>query len=494
MLIKTDQDTIKNYFEDSSNLKGGFAECVVVPEDIGALSGFVKEANIKKTPITVSGGGTGTTGSRIPFGGTVISLEKFNRIIGISKEKMFSAVEADVSVDDFKKECEKEGLFYACHPTEKGAFLGGTVSTNASGARSFKYGPTRKYVRRLKMVLACGDILEIRRGEKRLSKKDPKIILDSGKEISVPLPDYRMPSVKNSAGYYAKDGMDPIDLFIGQEGTLSIITEMEMALAKMPAKIFSCFVFFTKERDSWEFAQEARALSRDGEDDTEIDALSIEYFDENALNLLRTKNSAVPADARAAIFFEQEITSKDEDLVVDSWVKIIEKHNASMDNTWVAMTDEEADKFTQFRYAIPESINDIVRKNGFRKLSTDIAVPEDNFLKMMNFYVNTLKSAKIEYVVFGHIGECHIHVNLLPVSAQQLQKSEDICLEFVKKGVSLGGTVSAEHGIGKTRRRYLEEMYGRQGILEMARMKKTFDPNCILGLDNIFPKETLNLV
>ena len=173
---------------------------------------------------------------------------------------------------------------------------------------------------------------------------------------------------------------------------------------------------------------------------------------------------------------------------------MIGSHGSSSDNTWVAMTENEMEKFNQFRHSIPESVNDIVRANGFRKFSMDIAVPEREFSVMMNFYADTLKSVSVEHVIFGHIGECHLHVNLLPKSEKEFKISEDLCLAFVKKSVRLGGTVSAEHGIGKIRHKYLEEMYGRRGILEMARIKKAIDPNCILGLDNIFPKEVLSLV
>jgi D-lactate dehydrogenase (cytochrome) len=158
------------------------------------------------------------------------------------------------------------------------------------------------------------------------------------------------------------------------------------------------------------------------------------------------------------------------------------------------MTPNEAEKFNQFRYSIPESINDIVRRTGMRRLSTDVAVPEKKLLEMMNFYVSTLTACGIEHVVFGHIGECHLHVNLLPKNEAEHKRSKDICLEFIRKGVSLGGTVSAEHGIGKTRREYLEEMYGKQGVLEMAKIKKAMDPNWILGLDNIFSKDIFSAI
>jgi len=473
MLIKTDQDAIRSYFEDSSNLKGGHAERAAFPEDINALSELIKEANEKHIPVTASGGGTGTTGARIPFGGIAVSLEKMGSILEVSEKGSFARVEAGVLVEDLKNECERKGLFYPCHPTERGAFLGGTVATNASGARSFKYGPTRRYVQRLKMVLANGEIFEIRRGEKFITKNGP-----------IPIPSYKIPQVKNSAGYYAGEGTDLIDLFIGQEGTLSVITEIDLALVRSPASILSAFVFFKKDADALTFAAEARTVG----------ALSIEYLDENALRLLRAKNSNVPADAKASIFFEQEISPDNEDSISNMWLKLISKHHANPDNTWVAMTDDEAEAFNKLRHSIPESVNEMVRKSGFRKFSNDIAVPEKNFMKMMNFYKDTLKSEKIGHVIFGHIGECHLHVNLLPKNEDEMKRSEEIYVEFMKKSVSLGGTISAEHGIGKVRRKYLEIMYGRQGVLEMARIKKAFDPNWILGLDNIFPKEVLKEV
>lgn len=485
MLIKKDQDTIESYFEDSSNLKGGNAECVALPVNIEELAEFVKEANSKKTPLTISGGGTGTTGSRIPFGGISVSLEKFNRIYDISEKVSSAGLQAGVLVEDLKSECEDKGLFYTSHPTEKTASVGGTVATNASGSRSFKYGPTRKYVKRLKMILANGEILDIARGEKFLTKSNSRISIGKGAEIKLPMPSYRMPAVKNSAGYFAKDGMDLIDLFIGQEGTLSIITDIELGLVKRPDRIFSCFVFFEKFEDSWSFAETVKRERR---------ALSVEYFDSNALRLLSARNSNVPAGVEAAIFFEEETSGDREDAVIGRWLDIIGAHNALLDNTWVAMNEEEAKKFTQFRYAIPEAVNEIIKRKGIRKLSTDIAVPDDKFLEMMNFYVNSFKENKIEHVIFGHIGESHVHVNILPDSEGEAQRAQELALKFVRKAVALGGTISAEHGVGKIKHKYLEEMYGKDGIMEMARIKKALDPNCILGLDNIFPKEILNRV
>jgi len=144
------------------------------------------------------------------------------------------------------------------------------------------------------------------------------------------------------------------------------------------------------------------------------------------------------------------------------------------------------------RHGVPEAVNEIVKKNGFPKIGTDIAVPEEGFAKMFDLYKSTLKARGISYLIFGHIGECHLHVNMLPSSEEEYDLSKKIYLEFVQMALRLNGTVSAEHGIGKLKHEYLEKMYGRKGILEMASLKMMLDPNSILGIGNIFPKEMLS--
>lgn len=474
-----------------SNLKGGYASEVVFPENIDELSEVLNEADHKKIPVTVSGGGTGTTGSRIPFGGIVVSMEKFSSILDVCRQTMTASLQAGVTVEALKEAADKKDLFYTSHPTERSAFVGGTVSTNASGSRSFKYGPTRKYIKRLKMVLPSGEVFEVRRGERSLKKGMNEIILPGGRKIKIPLPAYKMPKTKNAAGYYAEDGMDLIDLFIGQEGTLSVIVDIDVALVRKPKAIFSSFVFFKTEEDAWGFAEEVRRISKA---DPAKSALSVEYFSENALVLLRNKNPNVPAQAKAAIFFEEEIGPGEEMEVAGKWLGVISGHNGSADDTWVAMTDKEADDFTDLRHSIPESVNEIVKQRGYPKFSTDIAVPEAKFAEMMAFYKDTFAKTGIDNVCFGHIGECHVHTNLLPKSDDEMARSRKTVIGLVKKGVSFGGTISAEHGVGKLKHKYLEMMYGREGILEMARLKKAFDPNCILNLDNIFPRDVLRLI
>ena len=291
-----------------------------------------------------------------------------------------------------------------------------------------------------------------------------------------------MPAVKNSAGYYAKDGMDLIDLFIGQEGTLCAIAEAELSLVKKPEGIFSCAAFFLSEKDSWLFSQDAMRQ----------DPLSMEYFDHNAVDMLRSRGLNVPGDANAAIFFEKDAAAGELDEVIGAWEPLFKKYGVREEDAWAQEALGESETFIELRHSIPDTVNARIRKTGCQKISIDLAVPQGKFLEMMDFYVESFQDAKCEHVIFGDNGENHVHVNILPSDAEGFKAAKALAMKFVRKAVALGGTVSAEHGIGKIKHAYLEEMYGRQGALEMALIKKSLDPAWILGLDNIFPRDIIN--
>ncbi|OGC43328.1 hypothetical protein A2548_07780 [candidate division WOR-1 bacterium RIFOXYD2_FULL_41_8] len=153
----------------------------------------------------------------------------------------------------------------------------------------------------------------------------------------------------------------------------------------------------------------------------------------------------------------------------------------------MGLDDNKKEELAKFRHAIPEHINELYKKHKSIKLATDIAVPTDKFKEMYNFYNSQLvtRNPKLFSIKFGHIGENHLHVNLLPKNEREKTLAKELILRFVRKAISLGGTVSAEHGIGKIKHDYLKEMYGKKGIEEMIQIKKTFDPNCILNRGNI---------
>ncbi len=497
MQVKTQTDDLQNYLTDASNMEGGHAEKLFIPELIGELSEILREADDSKIPVTISGARTGTVGGAIPFGGYVVSLEKLNRIKSIDKAARTAVVEPGVILADLQKAVEAERLFYPPDPTEWSCQIGGTVATNASGARSFKYGATREFVRRLSVVLTTGETIEISRGD-NIAADDESITLlaENGREIRVKIPTYDRPNVrKNVSGYFNASPLDAIDLFIGSEGTLGVIAEIELSLLVKPEGFFSGIVFFENEANLLAFVDEVKAKSISNfksEILNRISATLVEYFDERALSFISEKFPATPIDTAGAIFFEQETTTENEDILLEQWNELLEKHEADLDRSWFTTNVPDRDKMRDFRHALPVSVNERISRYGQRKVGTDMAVPDANFASFLRFYKDTLDASGLDYVIFGHIGDCHLHANMLPKNAVEAKTARHIYGRCVAQAIMLGGTVSAEHGIGKLKRKYLSAMMGERYLNEMAEVKRAFDPNGILGRGNIFDESYLS--
>ncbi len=495
MKVRTQLDELQNYLTDASNMPGGFAEKLFIPESAAEIADILREAGGRNIPVTISGARTGTVGGAIPFGGYVVSLERLNKIVKIDKATMTAVVEPGVVLADFQKAVEAEGLFYPPDPTEWSCQIGGTVATNASGSRSFKYGATREFVTGLKVVLADGAVLNLKRGTAFSSDgKEVEVVTESGRQIRARVPSYQRPDVrKNVSGYYNAEPLDAIDLFVGSEGTLGVITEIELNLLTKPEGFFSGIVFFERYDDLLAFVDEVRSLSFNSRKapvatapGSDLDASLIEYFDDRALGFISEKFPETPSGMAGAIFFEQETTAESEDVLLEKWNEFLEKHQADLDRSWFTTTEQDREKMRAFRHALPVSVNERVVRNKQKKIGTDMAVPDENFPAFLKFYKKTLEASGIDYVIFGHIGDCHLHANLLPKDDEEAERSRHLYGRFIAQAIMLGGTISAEHGIGKLKSKYLNVMMGERYLNEMAELKKAFDPNGILGRGNMF--------
>ena len=493
MIVKTRNDEIQNFLSDASNYKG-FCEAVYFPENTNDVSQILKEANDKGIMVTIAGNGTGLTGARVPQGGIVISTDMLKKIIEIDTENMYAVSEPGVLLSDLLSALKEKDLLYPPDPTENNCYLGGTVATNASGEKTFKYGPTRNYILELEIVLADGEILNLKRGENLADKLELKLKTESGKEIDIKLPSYKMPAAKNSAGYFVKPGMDAIDLFIGSEGTLGVLTKIKIKLLPNPEKIISCVVFFESEENALDFIQKGREVSytsRAYNNIQAIDALSLEYFDEKTLDFMREDYRQIPGNAKAGVWFEQEVSKVNEEFFLDQWFTLIKEFNGDEDSAWFAFTEADKEKLQLFRHAIPQKINESIAKNNVRKLGTDIAVPDIRFRELYNFSKKAVQESKFIYLIYGHFGNSHMHLNILPRNEEEYLKGKIVYNAICKKAVELGGTISAEHGIGKLKTDYFMEMYGKETIRKMAELKKTLDHNMILGSGNIFKTDII---
>ena len=222
-----------------------------------------------------------------------------------------------------------------------------------------------------------------------------------------------------------------------------------------------------------------------------IDARALEYFDRESLTFLRQKYETIPADATGAIFFEQETDSSSEDFIMMSWLALLEKHQALADDSWFATNEPDQAKLREFRHALPVLMNEWFASHRQRKVSTDMSVPDDAFAEMLQFYQSTLQTSGLRYTIFGHIGDNHVHVNILPRDDKEGERAREIYVQFLKRAAAVGGTLSAEHGIGKLKRDYLRLFYSEENLREMAALKRSFDPAGILGRGNIFAEAYL---
>lgn len=348
----------------------------------------------------------------------------------------------------------------------------------------------------IRVVLATGDVLALRRGENSSdSSRVIRIKCLDGSTRDVPIPSYNRPDVKCATGYFSQKNMNLIDLFIGSEGTLGVITSVEFALTVAPANTAMFLAFFPSEENAVGFVRHVRSLKFV---EGPLIVHSMEYFDSNSLNLLRhlMESRQLPAGIKlpvngtsAAIL--SEFAYQDPAEAVQLLQPPLEKFGSSLENAVSGLEERDRDSLKTLRHAVPEAINKIVsrRKNsipGIHKIGTDTAVPNDKFELMMKHYSDRLKAANLEYYVFGHIAENHLHVNIIPRNSNELPEAEKLAEELAKEAVALGGTVSAEHGIGKMKRRLLKIQFDDAAINQMLTTKRALDPNLILSPGNIF--------
>ena len=444
------------YLEDASGFKG-HAEALFVPKTEPELQEILREANDKRIPVTIAGAGTGLTGARVPQGGWVVSIEQFQ---GIRVEAGRAIVGAGVLLKDLQAAAAAGGQFYAPDPTEFAASLGGTIACNASGSRSFRCGDTRRHVLGLRVVTMGGAVQSYQRRD--------AIDFDT---VALPLPQ----TTKHSAGFLLHPGMDWLDLFIGSEGTLGVVTEATVRLVKVPTEILAGVVFFKSDAAAFNAVEAWRPIKL---------LRMLEYFDAGSLELLRQKNDGIPAAARAALLVEQEILNEAE---VDAWEQRLENAHAMAEESWFASSERERERFRRFRHGLPEAVNNTVRQRGLQKMGTDFAVPLCENAAMMMFYRDRLEAEfPGQYVIFGHIGDAHVHVNILPADEAESERAKVLMVEFASRAVSLGGTVGAEHGLGKRKAHLLAIQYSPAQIEAMKAVKRRLDPHWLLGQGTLF--------
>ena len=510
------------YLTDESKISSQPFDFLFFPKTEAELAAVIREMSARNVPLTIAGARTGLVGGCVPKEGALVSLEFLDSVEAIIYDPLAEEwrVRAQTSVSlkgldemlKFKKfpsleqsqdptvqsqwaqfKEDPNTYFYPPDPTEMSASLGGSVVTNASGARTYRFGPTRAWVRGIRVFLANGEFLDIPRGKYFASPAGRFTVYDAlGKSASFNIPDYSLPKTKSTTGIFTAPQMDLVDLFIGSEGIFGIVTRVDVALIKREDKI-SIIQFLESDEQAIQLTMLLRADQR-----LQLDFL--EFYSEHALNLLRERQvrepstvgmPPLPESAHSAIFFEMSFNPRAESLDYSALEETLSKCGATIANSWVGYEQRELDRFKVFRHLIPETVNEILAERkktfpGLHKLGTDLAVPDEHLVEMWELYRDSCNASHLEWLAFGHIGNNHIHVNILPKDMDDLKKGLELYTVFAQKAVEFGGAVSAEHGVGKIKAKFFKLMFTEDQIDQMKRIKAAFDPQRIFNPGNIF--------
>lgn len=453
----TDPDILSTILQDESGMKGR-ATGLIRPDSAEQIAQLVKECASNRTPLLPIGCQTATTGAAVPQDDLVVSLTGMTGVVDIDKSRMLAEVLPGTITWDLKQAIADEGLYYPPDPTsEKECTIGGNVASNASGARSFRWGMTSRWIEGLEVVTGRGETHRFFRGH-----------VD-----------------KNTAGYGPFH--DPASLFIGSEGTLGFVTRIWVRLIPEPGPCFAFLVFFPTLDDVLEAAVGYRSGA------LRPAPRCCEFFDGEALKLLSThpKAPAVPANAGAALYLEFDAGGRDLAQVISEDLSALTAHNALLDDTMVGETLGERQLIRELRHHIPETVNSLAaqhHKTGGLKVSTEFCVPPEHILEMMDFVATTADDHGPDLLVrYGHIGNGHPHIFTRGRNPDEVAALKQLAAVWCRKAVSLGGTVSGEHGIGKTRTYLLPIQYPPHIIDAMKAVKRVFDPADIFARGNIFP-------
>ena len=449
--LLNDKGVRQAYEADASGLRL-LPDFVARPESIEEVREVMKRARADRIAVTCAGAQSSTTAASITDKGILLSLRALDDISDVDEGARTISVGPGALVADIKRKAAASGLLFAPDPTsEEESTIGGAIACNASGARTFKYGATRRYVQALTVLLANGEVKEFRRSNLE----------------------------KNTVGYAFAH--DPIDWFIGSEGTLGIIVDAQLSLLPLPREVVGFAIFFAEEADALTFVINAR-------EDRALSPRCIEYFDELALEIARQSatGSALPSTAKGMIYVEEEIVD-DADATMNRWAEFIGE--SSDIEPLVFEGEAKLRDARRFRHSIPATMNEHGGRHrdvGGRKVSTDWAVPYRQLPEAVAAARRLAREAGVaQPVVYGHAGNGHPHENFIARDSSELATIELVVEQTLQQVLALGGTVAAEHGIGKIKRRWLPLQMNSLQIAMMSAVKRELDPLQLLAPGNI---------
>lgn len=433
----------------------------MIPEGVaraGTLADIVDVVRLAaslKTTVTPAGSQTSMTGASITDRGILLSLSGMNRVLDVDVKQRLARVEPGVTIGQLNRELASENLMFAPDPTsEQDATIGGAIACNASGARSLYYGATRRHVNAVSVIHADAAVATYRRSRPE----------------------------KNTVGFAA--AQDPVDWFVGSEGTLGIVGEAELSLVPVPEQVIGLAIPFRDQASALAFV----VAARNGESGR--NARCLEFFDETACGIAAAAIGSRWNNSAAMIYLEDEVgEAADSSDVMTGWLATAERYDAVTNDILVFDGAQALRDARVMRHAVPATMNERGSeqiRNGGRKVSTDWAVPYARLRDALE-----ASSAAVERnrapapVTYGHAGNGHPHQNFIAHNPEELGVINASIEETLRCVIQMGGTVSAEHGLGKLKQAWLGLQLSPRQVAIMRAMKQTLDPAGMFSPGNV---------
>lgn len=442
--VLTSREECYIYAQDATNTRKSkrLPDAVVFPESIEEVQAIVRYANKNRIPIVCRGAGTNLVGACFcDYGGIVMCFSKMNKILNVNRVDMTASVQPGVVVGDLQAVVEEMGLYFPPDPSNlRVSTIGGAIAQSAGGAKTFKYGGTKDYVLDLKVVLSDGSIVQ------------------TGSN-----------TIKNASGYNLGQ------LFVGSEGTLGIVVEALLKLIPKPEASQVLMAYFDSVKDA--------TLAVNNILQNRFMPATLDFMDNNSLRTVeKFFNIGLNVDKEAMLIIEIEGFACSMDYQRESIIKILNESGAS--GVKYSTTDEEAKNIWRGRrasFAAAAKLKPDV-------LTDDLIVPRSNLCTLVKGIKNICEKYSLAVCIVGHVGDGNVHpqIALNLEDEQEVKNYKAAKQEIYKLTTSLGGLISAEHGIGVEKKDYLPKTINGLAIDYMKKVKKTFDPKGILNPGKIF--------
>ena len=509
-LIQPLEDRPRDFLSDESR-SSGQAESISFPINEAQVRSIVKALSQQRKPITVQGSRTGITGAAVPTGGHIMNLSKMTQVVGLQcdrKGKYSIRVEPGISLEELDRRLEGRrfesdgwdnasrsalaALYKAQRqvwppdPSERTASIGGIAAHNSRGVCAHHYGPARDHIDSMRVVDAQGGVHCNTRGQYVFSQKDGVCPLPGGGEVRV-----------DPANLPAGRPNDLMDLYLGSEGMLGVITELTLALQPLPGELWGIVFFFENQCGAADFLQ---AVDQREKLESVTDIVALEFMDRTTLDCIRqyrqvnSRLREIPdwdAGLAGAVYMEIHGNSSQEAETLAEWLlSAAAECGSNPEASWAFWGEREMARLRLFRNAAPESVNQLIDKARqanprITKLATDMRLPKGSLTALLEMYAKGLQAYGLEAAIFGHAADRHLHVNILPHDKRQFDQGMALVAGWAKKIIAMGGDVVVEHGVGKIKKHIFRSIALPEHLIVMRSVKQQLDPNGLWNPGNM---------